>query len=99
MNDMEEVTAILEDILDPELGIDIVSLGLIYALEVSPGEVYVAMTTTSPACPMGEVLLNSTEQALRRRYRTRAITVERVEEPRWQVGMMDQFARRAVGLL
>lgn len=99
MNEMEEVTAILQDVIDPELGIDIVSLGLIYALEVTPGEVYVAMTMTSPACPMGEVLLSSTEQALRRRYRTRAINVEYVDEPRWQVGMMDQYARRAVGLV
>jgi metal-sulfur cluster biosynthetic enzyme len=99
MNDIEEVTTILRDVIDPELGLDIVSLGLVYTVEVSPGEVYVAMSTTSPMCPMGEVLLSATEQALRRRYRTRAVTVELVDEPRWQVGMMDEAARRAVGLL
>jgi metal-sulfur cluster biosynthetic enzyme len=99
MNEMEEVTRILQDVIDPELGLDIVSLGLVYAVEVSPGEVYVAMSTTSPMCPMGEVLLTSTEQALRRRFRTRAVTVELVDEPRWQVGMMDEAARHAVGLV
>lgn len=98
MNEMEEVTEILRDVIDPELGIDIVSLGLVYELEVSPGEVYLAMATTSPMCPMGDVLRSSAESALRRRFRTRAITVEIVDEPRWQVGMMDEWARHAVGL-
>jgi len=98
MNEQEEATEILREVLDPELGIDIVALGLIYALEVGPGEVYLAMATTSPMCPMGEVLRSSAEQALRRRWRSRAVNVEVVDEPRWQVGMMDENARHAVGL-
>lgn len=98
MNEQEVAAEILSSVLDPELGIDIVSLGLIYALEVTPGEVYLAMATTSPMCPMGEVLRSSAEDALRRRWRTRAVNVELVDEPRWQVGMMDQMARHTVGL-
>lgn len=98
MNEYEEVTEILRGVLDPELGIDVVSLGLIYELEISPGEVYLSMATTSPMCPMGEVLRSSAEDALRRRFRMRAVTVELADEPSWQVGMMEQSARRAVGL-
>ncbi len=98
MNEYEEVTEILRGVVDPELGIDIVALGLIYELEISPGEVYLGMATTSPMCPMGDVLRSSAEGALRRRFRTRAVNVEIVDEPRWQVGMMDEWARHAVGL-
>lgn len=98
MNEAVEVTEILRGVLDPELGIDIVALGLLYALEVTPGEIYLAMATTSPMCPMGEVLRSSAEDALRRRFRMRAVTVELVDEPAWQVGMMEDGAKRAVGL-
>src|SRR5690606_36595995 len=79
MNEYEEVTDILRGVLDPELGIDVVSLGLIYELEISPGEVYLSMATTSPMCPKGEVLRSSAEDALRRRFRMRAVTVELVD--------------------
>ncbi|HMO53724.1 MAG TPA: iron-sulfur cluster assembly protein [Tepidiformaceae bacterium] len=83
MNEIEEATLILRDVIDPELGLDIVALGLVYAVDVSPDEVRVAMGTPAPMCPMGEVLLSSAEQVLRRRYPARAVTVELVSEPPW----------------
>ncbi len=99
MNELQRARAALEGVIDPELGIDIVSLGLVYGIAVFGGEVNVEMTTTSEMCPMGDVLMASARDALRREFPGRMVSVDLKAEPVWQVGMMDVRARRAVGLL
>jgi metal-sulfur cluster biosynthetic enzyme len=53
MIDEEEITEALSNVIDPELGLDFVELGLIYAVEVDSGRVEVTFTLTTPACPIG----------------------------------------------
>jgi metal-sulfur cluster biosynthetic enzyme len=87
----------LHDVLDPELGIDIVDLGLIYRLEVdTEGQVSVDMSMTTPACPLGEHLLHEVEETLGRVPGVRGTEVRLVWQPPWSPARMSELARRAL---
>lgn len=60
----ERVREELKTVLDPEIGIDMVSLGLIYGIKVEGSTVYITMTLTSPGCPVAGMFLNSVHQAV-----------------------------------
>lgn len=94
----EPMLAALRQVIDPELGLDIVSLGLIYRLELTPAGVEVDLTTTSPACPMGNAIADDVEDVLRDQLpQAQTITINRVSEPPWSPARMSERARRALG--
>ncbi|OGK95823.1 MAG: hypothetical protein A3I14_06630 [Candidatus Rokubacteria bacterium RIFCSPLOWO2_02_FULL_73_56] len=94
----EQVREALRDVLDPELGINVLDLGLVYAVDVQDGQVRVTMTMTSPACPLGESLTAEAEAAIRRSVPgVTAVTVELVWDPPWQPAMMSEATRTKLG--
>jgi metal-sulfur cluster biosynthetic enzyme len=94
----EEVRAVLTEVNDPELGINIVDLGLIYGIDVSSAGIYVKMTMTTPACPLHAYLSQACEDAVRSRFPdVNAIHVELVWEPRWDPAKMSQAAKEQLG--
>jgi metal-sulfur cluster biosynthetic enzyme len=95
----KEVERALRQVFDPELGIDIVSLGLVYAIEVDGPDVRVKMSTTSPRCPMGEALVGMVESVLAYGSSEGTTSVELVFDPPWDVRMADERALRHLGLL
>lgn len=84
-------------VYDPELGVNVVDLGLVYALEVEQGSVTVGMTLTTRGCPLGDTLLQAVERALSTIPGVRGVAVELVWEPPWTPEMMTEPARRALG--
>lgn len=92
------VWAALGEVPDPELGISIVDLGLVYAVVVEDGVVYVAMTRTTPACPLGEPMQREAEAAIRAVLPEHRIDLRIVWEPRWTPHMMTPHGRAALGL-
>jgi len=85
----DEVLQVLKQVMDPELGINIVDLGLVYDVVVEDDHVDIKMTMTSPACPLSTYLTGQTEQQLRRSFpHLRTVTVELVWEPEWNPMMM-----------
>ncbi len=84
-------------VYDPELGIDLVDLGLVYRLEVRDGEVAVAMTLTTPGCPMSDSMPEAVERALLGIPGISRASVELVWEPRWAPEMMTERAKRELG--
>jgi metal-sulfur cluster biosynthetic enzyme len=77
-----EVWEALRGVIDPELGIDIVELGLIYAVDLTPGVIAVRMTLTTPGCPLHDVIVTGVERALRRDGGPR-VDIEVVFDPPW----------------
>ena len=62
MVDEEEVVEALSNVIDPELGLDFVELGLIYGIEIDGGVVNITFTLTTPACPIGPQVSEQMEE-------------------------------------
>lgn len=94
----EEVQALLrERVVDPELGVNVVDLGLIYDVQVGEGRISVDMTLTAPGCPLASSLLGEVEQVLRERFEGYEVEVSLVWEPRWTPERMSEEAREMFG--
>ncbi|MHB8416674.1 MAG: iron-sulfur cluster assembly protein [Myxococcales bacterium] len=90
---------LLHQVVDPELGLDIVELGLVYGVDVSPpGQVRVQMTLTSPHCPAGEGMAARVDQVLRALPGVEAVDVDLTFDPPWSPARMSASARSALGL-
>lgn len=96
--DEAAVRTILKRVLDPEIGIDVVELGLVYGIEASEDVVRVRLTLTSAACPMGEMLVEDAERALEEGLPPGTFSeIELVWEPPWSPAKMSESARRTLG--
>lgn len=89
----------LGTVYDPEIGIDLVDLGLIYDLEVKAGNLSVTMSLTTPGCPMSESMPEAVERALNLIPGVAEIAVRLVWEPAWTPEMMTEEAGRQLGFL
>jgi metal-sulfur cluster biosynthetic enzyme len=87
----------LRQVMDPELGINIVDLGLIYDVQVRGGEVNVKMTFTMRGCPMHGTLVAGAEAAIRPLPGVEQVNVEVVWDPPWSPEMMSAEARARLG--
>lgn len=90
----DRIRDILRSVIDPELAMNIVDLGLIYGVEVTPERIDIALTMTSPACPMGEMILDDVRAALDAAFPERSKNIELVWDPPWHPRMMSERARR-----
>jgi metal-sulfur cluster biosynthetic enzyme len=91
----------LRTIIDPELNVNIVDLGLIYGIEIgNEGKVNVKMTLTSPACPLGAVIQAQVHTALTKLPWVKDPKVDLVWTPRWDPRTMaSEDARMELGIL
>lgn len=88
----------LRSVEDPEAGMNIVDLGLVYAIEARPGRVRVEITMTSPACPVGAYLVDEAAAAIRAAADEAAdVRVDLVWEPPWTPERMSPEARGRFG--
>lgn len=89
----------LENVIDPELGIDIVNLGLVYHVDMDDdGLVNVDMTLTSMGCPMGPQIIDQVKTALGELPEVKATEVNIVWNPVWNKDMMSRYAKIALGV-
>jgi metal-sulfur cluster biosynthetic enzyme len=96
--DEQQVRDILRQVIDPEIGMNIVALGLVYRLDLAPDRLLIEMTMTSPACPMGEMILDDVHAALAKVLpETMPREVKLVWEPPWNPSMMDEAAKQHFG--
>ena len=96
--DEATVRDILRQVIDPEVGMNIVALGLVYRVETTPDSLVIEMTMTSPACPMGEMIVGDVHAALAKVLpATIEPDIRLVWEPPWNPSMMDEASKQHFG--
>jgi metal-sulfur cluster biosynthetic enzyme len=88
----------LRDVIDPELGMNIVDLGLVYTADVRDGDVSVRLTMTTAACPLGESISEQARAAIQQQVPgVTSVRVDLVWDPPWEPSMMSAAAREQLG--
>ena len=81
----KQVIDVLKEVDDPELNMDIYSLGLIYDIKILKNKVTIKMTFTTPMCPYGPMLMDLVEEALKKEIKEiKKVKINLVFEPLWQ---------------
>lgn len=90
----------LKQVVDPELMINIVDLGLVYSVNADDeeGKVFVEMTLTSPACPAGPQIINQSKMALEQLDGVNEASITLVMSPPWSPERMTDDARDQLGI-
>jgi metal-sulfur cluster biosynthetic enzyme len=94
----EAVLEALRNVYDPELGINIVDLGLVYEVEVRDGEVDITYSLTTMGCPIGPLIEEQMQQFLAGVEGVREVRAEMVLRPPWSPEMMSEEAKAALGV-
>jgi len=85
-------------VIDPEAGCNIVDLGLVYRIDIAAPRVSIEMTMTSPACPLGDMIIDQAREAIAPALPPGwSADIRLVWEPPWQQSMMTDAARKHFG--
>ncbi len=93
----DDVLEALSNVIDPELGLDFVELGLIYGVEVDGGDVEVTFTLTTPACPIGPHVTEQMEEFVGELEGVESVECKMVFTPAWSPEKMTEDAKFALG--
>jgi metal-sulfur cluster biosynthetic enzyme len=93
----EEVMDALREVIDPELGLDFVELGLIYDVAIDDGTVSVTYTLTTPGCPIGPQVTEQIEEFVSDLDDVKAVQSTLTFEPAWSPELMSDDAKFALG--
>lgn len=93
----DKIYAQLSTIVDPEVGFDIVSLGLIYDVSVSDNKAKVTMTLSTKSCPLHELILGWVKDAALRVDGINECEIDLVWEPEWNITMASDEVKKALG--
>lgn len=93
----EQVTEALTNVIDPELGLDFVELGLVYDVEVEDGTVGITFTLTSPGCPIGPQVSEQMKEFVGELEGVERVEPKMVFSPPWTPERMSEDAKFALG--
>lgn len=99
MTDKSEILEALAEVYDPEIGMNIVDLGLVYGVDWDDeeGHVHIDLTLTSPGCPLGPQIIRDIRRELRDLDRVLDVDVDLVWSPLWHPSMMSDHAKEELG--
>ncbi len=93
----DEIKNALYVVFDPELGLNVVDLGLIYDVQSDDQSVTITMTLTTPGCPIHESMISAVKSVIGALEPLKRVDVNLVWEPAWTPEMMSSDARRSLG--
>jgi metal-sulfur cluster biosynthetic enzyme len=97
MPSVDEVEEALTNVIDPELGLDFVELGLVYEIEVDGSEVNISFTLTSPGCPIGPQVSDQMKEFVGELDGVDAVNPHMTFSPAWTPDLMSEDAKFALG--
>src|SRR3954468_24234898 len=97
MANVDDVEAALTNVIDPELGLDFVELGLIYGIEIEGTDVHVTFTLTSPGCPIGPQVSEQIEEFVSEIDGVESVESSMTFVPPWTPEKMSEDAKFALG--
>jgi metal-sulfur cluster biosynthetic enzyme len=97
MPSIDDVEAALTNVIDPELGLDFVELGLIYGIDINGSDVHVTFTLTTPACPIGPQVSEQIEEFVGELDGVGEVTSSMIFTPPWSPDKMSEDAKFALG--
>ena len=97
MPSVDEVEEALTNVIDPELGLDFVELGLVYEIEVDGGEVNITFTLTSPGCPIGPQVSDQMKEFVAELDGVNVVNPHMTFSPPWTPDLMSEDAKFALG--
>jgi len=95
----EMVYDAIKTVIDPEVGFDIYSLGLIYGVKIDGDHVHVTMTLSTRGCPLHEMMKQWTKEAVEKIDGVNSCEIEIVWEPAWNITMASDEVKKALGAL
>ena len=97
MPTLEDVNDALSNVIDPELGLDFVELGLVYDVQIDGGKVDITFTLTTPACPIGPQVTEQMIEFVSELEDVTDVTPKMVFSPPWSLDRMSEDAKFALG--
>ena len=97
MVDHDDVLEALSNVIDPELGLDFVELGLVYGVEITDGRVDITFTLTTPACPIGPQVTEQIDEFVSELEGVDEVSSSMVFTPPWTPEKMSEDAKFALG--
>jgi metal-sulfur cluster biosynthetic enzyme len=94
---VDDVMEALENVIDPELGLDFVSLGLVYDVEVEGADVHITFTLTTPACPIGPQVTEQMKEFVSEVEGVEKVFPKMIFTPPWSPEKMSEDAKFALG--
>ncbi len=103
MNTIEEtkkhIFELLKSVMDPEIELNIVDLGLIYNLEVEDNKkVNIEMTLSTPACPLGDAIVINVKETIKQHYPDYEVNVNLVFDPPWNPSLISEEGKAKLGM-
>jgi metal-sulfur cluster biosynthetic enzyme len=97
MPSVEDVEEAITNVIDPELGLDFMELGLVYEITVEDSEVFITFTLTTPGCPIGPQVTEQMKEYVGELEGVDAVHPKMVFTPPWTPEMMSEEAKFALG--
>ncbi|MDD5399951.1 MAG: iron-sulfur cluster assembly protein [Sulfurimonas sp.] len=93
----EELFLAISTVIDPEVGFNLVEMGLIYDASCDDeGNAYVKMTLSTKACPMHQLIQQWVKEAVKKMAGIKEVTIDLVWEPEWNITMADEHVKKAL---
>jgi len=94
-----EVLELLKNVMDPEIEINIVDLGLIYEVTYDGKKnINIEMTFSTPSCPLGETIIISVKEVIKQKHQDFTINIDVVFDPLWSTALVSEEGKKLLGL-